>query len=209
MVRADSALEATQAVTALVAGGITTVEITLIVPQALQVIGELRARYDTQVIVGAGTVLDVQAAQECIDAGAQFIVSPACDVEMVKFCNERQVAVFPGALTPTEIVAAWRAGADAVKLFPADALGGAKYLKSLKAPLPQIELMPTGGVTLENVAEFIHAGAFALGVGANLVDVKSLRANKASELTTKAQAFVRAVQTARDGIGEVADAKHS
>ena len=123
------------------------------------------------ILIGAGTVLDAETARMCILEGAQFVVSPALKVPTIEMCHRYGVAVLPGALTPTEIVTAWEAGADVVKIFPASALGGAKYLKSVKAPLPQVEMIPTGGVSLATAAEFLEAGAFALGVGADLVDL--------------------------------------
>jgi len=180
VVRATSASEALAAVEAIRAGGIDILEITLTVPGAVQIIAELTGRIGDEALIGAGTVLDADSAQACIAAGARFIVSPSLDIPTIELCRRLNVAVFPGALTPTEIVTAWRAGANAVKVFPANALGGATYLKSVKAPLPQIELIPTGGVSLKNVADFIEAGAFALGVGADLVDLAALRRGEAS-----------------------------
>ena len=196
VVRASSPEEAIQAVEAIKAGGLPLLEITMTVPGALQVIEELVRRFD-DAIVGAGTVLDADTARACIDAGAQFIVSPALDPETIACCRELDVAVMPGALTPTEVVSAWNAGADLVKVFPAGALGGASYIKSLKAPLPQIELVPTGGVTLANAADFIKAGAAAVGVGADLVDTKAIRAGQPEKITQAARAFIETVSKAR------------
>jgi 2-dehydro-3-deoxyphosphogluconate aldolase / (4S)-4-hydroxy-2-oxoglutarate aldolase len=197
VVRATSANEARAAVEAIRAGGIDILEITLTVPGAVQIIADLTRRIGDDALIGAGTVLDAKSAQACIDAGARFIVSPALDIPTIEICLRRGVAVFPGALTPTEIVTAWKAGAHAVKVFPANALGGASYLKSVKAPLPQIELIPTGGVSLKNVADFIAAGAFALGVGADLVDLAALRRGEANTITEKARQYVAAVAAAR------------
>jgi len=177
VVRASSPEEAVQVVEAIMAGGLPVLEITMTVPGAVQVIKELVKRFD-DAIVGAGTVLDAEAARACIDAGAQFIVSPALNLDTIACCRKLDVAVMPGALTPTEVVSAWNAGADLVKVFPAGALGGASYIKSLKAPLPQIELVPTGGVTLANAGAFIEAGAAAVGVGADLVDTKPIPAGQ-------------------------------
>src|SRR5882724_1758957 len=132
-----------------------------------------------------------------IDAGARFIVSPALNLDTIVCCRELDVAVMPGALTPTEVVSAWNAGADLVKVFPAGALGGASYIKSLKAPLPQIELVPTGGVTLANAGAFIEAGAAAVGVGADLVDTKAIRAGQPEKITQAARAFIEAISNAR------------
>jgi 2-dehydro-3-deoxyphosphogluconate aldolase/(4S)-4-hydroxy-2-oxoglutarate aldolase len=148
-------------------------------------------------LIGAGTVLDSESARACVDAGARFIVSPALDLPTIETCSPLGVPVFAGALTPTEIVTAWRAGANAVKIFPANAVGGATYLKSIKAPLPQIELLPTGGVSLTNAAEFIRAGVLALGVGADLVDLAALRRGEAAAITDKARQYVAAVAAAR------------
>jgi len=197
VVRATSAGEALDAVEAIRAGGIPILEITLTVPGAVKIIAELTGRLGDEALIGAGTVLDAEAAQACIDAGARFIVSPSLDIPTIELCRRLGVPVFPGALTPTEIVTAWKAGADAVKVFPANALGGATYLKSIKAPLPQIELIPTGGVSLKTVADFIAAGAMALGVGADLVDLAALRRGDAASLTAKAREYVAAVNAAR------------
>jgi 2-dehydro-3-deoxyphosphogluconate aldolase/(4S)-4-hydroxy-2-oxoglutarate aldolase len=197
VVRATSADEAFAAVDAIRAGGIPILEITLTVPGAVRMIGDLTRRLGDETLIGAGTVLDAESAQQCIDAGARFIVSPALDVPTIELCRRLGVPVFPGALTPTEILAAWRAGANAVKVFPANAVGGATYLKSLKAPLPHIELLPTGGVNLKTAADFIAAGAFALGVGADLVDLNALRSGQAASITEKARLYVAAVAAAR------------
>ena len=197
VVRASSADEAFAAVEAIRAGGIPILEITLTVPGAVQIIAALTKRLGDEALIGAGTVLDAETAQECIDAGAKFIVSPALDLPTIELCRRLVVPIFAGALTPTEIVTAWKAGANAVKVFPANAVGGATYLKSLKAPLPQIELLPTGGVSLKNAAEFIAAGAFALGVGADLVDLAALRRGDTASITEKARQYVAAVAAAR------------
>ena len=196
VVRATSAGEALEAVEAIRAGGIPILEITLTVPGAVQIINEL-SRTIGDALIGAGTVLDAEAARGCIDAGARFIVSPSLDIPTIELCRHLGVPVFAGALTPTEIVTAWKAGADAVKVFPANAVGGPSYLKSVKAPLPQIRLLPTGGVSLSNAADFIQAGAFALGVGADLVDLGALRRGEAATITEKARQYVAAVAAAR------------
>ena len=186
-----------QAIEAIKAGGIPILEITMTVPRAVSVIERVTASYGDEVIVGAGTVLDAETARACILAGAQFVVSPALDLETVSCCRRYSVAVMPGALTPTEVMQAWTAGADFVKVFPAGALGGASYIKSLKAPLPQIELVPTGGVSLKTAADFIRAGASALGVGADLVDTKALREGRADLITERARQFIEIVRAAR------------
>lgn len=197
VVRASSADEAIQVVEAIRAGGVSLLEITMTVPGAVQVIETLTKKFGDEAIVGAGTVLDAQIANACIAAGATFIVSPALNIETIAFCREHDVVVMPGALTPTEVVTAWNAGADFVKVFPCGAMGGASYIKSLKAPLPQIELVPTGGVTLNTAASFIQAGAAAIGVGADLVDVKAIRAGHPERVTEAARAYVETVRDAR------------
>ena len=197
VVRASSEDEAIVVVDAIKAGGLPVLEITMTVPGAVHVIEELVKRFGDDAIVGAGTVLDPESARACIRAGAQFIVSPALNLETIACCRELDIAVMPGALTPTEIVLAWNAGADLVKVFPAGAMGGASYIKSLKAPLPQIELVPTGGVTLANAAGFIEAGAAAIGVGADLVDISAIRAGQPEKITQAARAFIEAVRKAR------------
>ena len=197
VVRASSAEEAIQVVEAINAGGVPLLEITMTVPGAVAVIEQLAKRFGEKAIVGAGTVLDPENAKACIGAGARFIVSPALNLATISYCREQDVPIMPGALTPTEVLTAWNAGADMVKVFPAGAVGGASYLKSLKAPLPQIELVPTGGVTLATAADFIKAGAAAIGVGADLVDVKAIRAGQPEKVTAAARAYVEAVRAAR------------
>ena len=197
VVRARSADEAMQAIDAIREGGISILEITMTVPGAVGVIEQVSKRYGADALVGAGTVLDGETARACILAGARFVVSPSLNLETIEMCRRYGTAVMPGALTPTEVVQAWSAGADFVKVFPAGALGGASYIKSLKAPLPQIELVPTGGVSLKTAADFIKAGASALGVGADLVDVQAIRDGKQSVITERAREFVRIVREAR------------
>src|SRR6195256_4094716 len=197
VVRAESAAQAMRAVAAILAGGVSVLEVTMTVPGAIGVIEQLTKAFGAEALVGAGTVLDPETADRCIQAGAQFIVSPALNEETIAFCRAQDVAIFPGALTPTEVLRAWNAGADAVKVFPAGAVGGASYLKALKAPLPQIELVPTGGVSLKTAADFIKAGAMALGVGADLVDLKALREGNDGFITARARQFLELVREAR------------
>jgi 2-dehydro-3-deoxyphosphogluconate aldolase/(4S)-4-hydroxy-2-oxoglutarate aldolase len=197
VVRAASSDEALAAVEAIREGGIPVLEITMTVPGAVKIIKDLVLRLGDDALVGAGTVIDSDTARACVDAGASFIVSPALDIPTIETCRILGVPIFPGAMTPTEVLTAWKAGADAVKVFPANAVGGATYLKSLKAPLPQIELIPTGGVSLKNIADFIHAGALAVGVGADLVDVNAIRNGDAASITAKAREYVAAVAAAR------------
>jgi 2-dehydro-3-deoxyphosphogluconate aldolase/(4S)-4-hydroxy-2-oxoglutarate aldolase len=197
VVRATSADEAMRAIDAIREGGVSVLEITMTVPGAVGVIEQLTKKYGSDVLVGAGTVLDAETARACMLSGAQFIVSPALNLETIECCRRYGVAVMPGALTPTEVVQAWTAGADLVKVFPAGALGGASYLKALKAPLPHIEMVPTGGVSLKTAADFIKAGASALGIGADLVDLKAIRDGQASVITERAKQFVQIVREAR------------
>ena len=197
VVRAASADEAMRAVEAIKAGGVSVLEITMTVPGAVGAIEEVARRFAGEVVVGAGTVLDAETARICILAGAEFIVSPSLNLDTIACCRRYGIAVLPGALTPTEVVQAWTAGADFVKVFPAGAMGGASYLKALKAPLPQIELVPTGGVSLKTAADFIKAGASALGVGADLVDVQALRAGDGHVITERARQYVQIVKEAR------------
>jgi 2-dehydro-3-deoxyphosphogluconate aldolase/(4S)-4-hydroxy-2-oxoglutarate aldolase len=198
VIRAASFDEALGVVEAIAAGGVRVFEVTMTVPGAVQLIERLVSEYKGEALIGAGTVLDAAAARDCVNAGAKFIISPALDFETIEFCNQAGIVVMPGALTPTEIVAAWNAGADFVKVFPAGALGGASYLKSLKAPLPHIKLIPTGGVSLSTAADFIKAGASAIGVGADLVDLQALREGNSDLIAEKARQYLEIVRKARE-----------
>lgn len=198
VIRASSADEASRLIEAIRAGGIDIFEITLTIPDAVRLIETISKRFAGAALIGAGTVLTTDEARACIDAGAQFIISPALNFETVAVCREREIAVMPGALTPTEIVAAWNAGADFVKVFPAGALGGASYVKSLKAPLPHVKIIPTGGVSLATAADFLRAGASALGVGADLADLRTLRAGSENEITERARRFAGIVKATRE-----------
>jgi len=200
VVRASSGDEALAAVEAIKAGGLSVLEITMTVPGAVGIIEQVAKRYGDEVLVGAGTVLNAETARDCLAAGAQFIVSPALNLETIAFCRDAGCAIMPGALTPTEVVTAWSAGADMVKVFPCGAMGGASYIKSLKAPLPQIELVPTGGVSLTTAASFIEAGSAAIGVGADLVDIKAIRAGQSEKITETTRAYIEAVRSARAGL---------
>ncbi len=198
VVRASSPREALDAVEAVCRGGIRVVEITMTVPGAMEIIRELIKSGEPDVLVGAGTVLNPESARRCLDAGAQFIVSPGLNLNTIELAQKEGVLVMPGAFSPTEIIAAWDAGADLVKVFPCGNVGGPKYIKALKGPLPQIPLIPTGGVTLENAAEFILAGSEALGIGGELVQNAALRAGKPEIITEAARKFVEIVKKARD-----------
>jgi 2-dehydro-3-deoxyphosphogluconate aldolase/(4S)-4-hydroxy-2-oxoglutarate aldolase len=197
VVRAQSADEAMRAIEAIKEGGISVLEITMTVPGAVRLIEEVARRYESDAIVGAGTVLDAETARACILAGAKFVVSPALNLETIACCRRYSVAVLPGALTPSEVLAAWTAGADFVKVFPAGAMGGASYIKNLKAPFPHIDLVPTGGVSLKTAADFIKAGASALGVGTDLVDTQAIREGNDKLITERARQFVEIVRAAR------------
>jgi 2-dehydro-3-deoxyphosphogluconate aldolase/(4S)-4-hydroxy-2-oxoglutarate aldolase len=193
VLRAESEAQGMALAVAIADGGVTCLEVTMTVPGAVHLIARL-AKERPEILLGAGTVLNVEAAKACLDAGAQFIVSPAFDEKTVSHCRKHEVAVLPGALTPTEIIRAWDAGADVVKIFPASAMGGARYLKSLKAPLPHIEMIPTGGVSLSTAADFLDAGAFALGVGADLVDTKAITGGHPETVTAHARKYLEIVQ---------------
>lgn len=199
VLRASSVGQALALANAIEAGGVSVLEITMTVPGALGVIGRLVQEAGDRILIGAGTVLDPETARACMLAGAEFIVSPSLNLKTIEICQRYGVAVFPGALTPTEIVMAWEAGADVVKVFPCSAVGGAKYLKALKGPLPQIELIPTGGVSLATAHEFLAAGAFALGVGGDLVDAKAIEAGQPEIITENARQYLAIVQQARAG----------
>ena len=197
VLRARSHDEALAIALAVEKGGVPVLEITMTVPGAIDVIRQVIEKCGTRVLVGAGTVLDPESARLCILAGAQFVVSPSLKLSTIEMCHRYAIPVFPGALTPTEVVTAWEAGADAVKVFPCSALGGASYLKALKAPLPQIELIPTGGVSLSTAEQFLAAGAFALGVGGDLIDAAAIAAGKLDQITENARKYTEIVQKFR------------
>lgn len=204
VVRASSVEEANRAVEAICAGGIPVVEITMTVPNAISVIRELVQRRGNDVLIGAGTVTNADQAESCLRAGAQFLVSPGFAVSVLSVARANAKLAIPGALTPTELMNAQDHGARIVKIFPCGNVGGAKYLKSLKAPFPHSSLIPTGGVNAGNAAEFIAAGAFALGVGADLVDAAALREGNLEKITGAARELVTAVATARAARGKKA-----
>jgi 2-dehydro-3-deoxyphosphogluconate aldolase/(4S)-4-hydroxy-2-oxoglutarate aldolase len=180
---------------ALRAGGVDAIEVTFSVPNAPAVIAKLKDQLGDQICLGAGTVRDAGKAADAIDAGARYIVSPSTDFEVIELCNERDVAVAPGAFTPTEVEHAWRNGADCVKLFPAS-VGGIAYLKAVRAPMPDVPIIPTGGVSLENAADWLRAGAVALGVGSKLVLKDALASGDYARITGTAKAFLAAIAEA-------------
>jgi 2-dehydro-3-deoxyphosphogluconate aldolase / (4S)-4-hydroxy-2-oxoglutarate aldolase len=192
VVRASTVDEANRAV----------VEITMTVPNAISVIRELAQRHGGDVLIGAGTVTNAEQAESCVRAGAQFLVSPGLAVSVLSVARVHNRLAIPGALTPTELMNAQEQGAQLVKIFPCGSVGGPKYLKSLKAPFPHAQLIPTGGVNPANAAEFIAAGAYALGVGADLVDAAALREGNLEKITTVAKELVQAVATARPAKAE-------
>ncbi|MCA9175658.1 MAG: bifunctional 4-hydroxy-2-oxoglutarate aldolase/2-dehydro-3-deoxy-phosphogluconate aldolase [Planctomycetales bacterium] len=188
VIRADDGQQLLQVARALLAGGVRVMEVTFTVPRADKVIAEVADALGDQILLGAGTVLDAETARAAILAGAEFIVSPIVSPEVIQLCQRYDKAVMPGALTPTEVVQAWELGADIVKVFPADAMGPG-YLKALHGPLPQVLLMPTGGVGLDNAAAYRAAGACALGVGSTLVSNQEVREQQFERIEAKARAF--------------------
>lgn len=203
IMRAASPDNLLSAAEALRAGGVLAIEVTLTTPGALTVIEQAVQKFRSEVVFGAGTVLDPESARAAIQAGAQFIVCPTLNLRTIELCKRYSVPVMPGAYTPTEVLTAWEAGADLVKLFPAD-IGGPAYLKAIKAPLPQVSLAPTGGVDVHNAGEFIRAGADALGVGSALINHTLLEMGDWTAITEQARRFRAAVDAAR----QQADPRH-
>jgi 2-dehydro-3-deoxyphosphogluconate aldolase/(4S)-4-hydroxy-2-oxoglutarate aldolase len=191
VVRAPSAAAAVTLAEAVIAGGLPVLEVALTVPDAPRVIGQLADACGDEVLIGAGSVLDLAAARDCIAAGARFIVSPALKPDLIAQCHKQGIAVIPGALTPTEVAQAWAAGADLVKVFPVSALGGAGYIRALKAPMPHLDLMPTGGVTLASLPEYFAAGAAAVGAGSELAG------GSRPQVAAAARAWLDAARAAR------------
>ncbi len=197
VIRVSSEREAHIAAEAVCKGGIPLIEITMTCPGAINVIRHLTKTGDSEILIGAGTVLNAEDARRCLDAGAQFLVSPGFNRATVEFAARESKLIMAGALTPTEIIEAWSAGSDLVKVFPCGQVGGAKYIKALKGPLPQIPLVPTGGVNLSTAAEFIEAGAAALGIGGELIQPEALKSNKPELIVEIARKFLEIVSTAR------------
>jgi 2-dehydro-3-deoxyphosphogluconate aldolase/(4S)-4-hydroxy-2-oxoglutarate aldolase len=200
VVRASSVEEANRAVEAICAGGIPAVEITMTVPNAVSVIRELAQQRGKDVLIGAGTVINAAQAESCILAGAHFLVSPGLSLTVLAEAKNHSILAIPGALTPTELMTAQEHGATLLKIFPCGNVGGPKYLKSLKGPFPKAMLIPTGGVNATNAADFITAGAFALGVGADLVDATALREGNLQKISDAARELVNAVSSARSAL---------
>jgi len=197
IVRVSNSGDAFKAVEAVVAGGVSVVEITMGVPNALRVMEQVVEQFGERVLLGAGTVLDSETCRAALLAGAEFIVTPSLDVRVIGTSRRYSKACIPGALTPTEIVTAWQAGADMVKVFPCGPVGGPNYLRSLRGPLPQIDFVPTGGVDLETTPDYIRAGAAAVAVGGELISRKALQEGQMEVITANARKFVEAVRSAR------------
>ena len=197
VVRTHSAEGAIKAIEAIYRGGIRSAEITMTVPGAVKALEKIADKFGDQIVLGAGTVLDPETARICMLAGAQFFVTPSLNLATIEMAKRYSKVILPGALTPTEVLTAWQAGADAVKIFPASAVGGPKYIKSLKAPFPQIEMIPTGGVNLETAPEFLRAGACAVAVGGELIDHKTIDEGRFSVFEERARHFLEVIGKAR------------
>ncbi len=197
VIRAGSSAQALSIVEALIEGGIRTLEITMTVPDALAAIAAVAERFGSDVLLGAGTVTTRAMAEGALDAGAEFLVTPALVPEVIETASAHRTAVLPGALTPTEVLTAWTAGADIVKIFPASAVGGPAYVRALKGPFPAIPLCPTGGVNLQTIGEFVKAGADAVGVGGELVSRAAIARGDFGEITSLARQYVAALDAAR------------
>jgi 2-dehydro-3-deoxyphosphogluconate aldolase/(4S)-4-hydroxy-2-oxoglutarate aldolase len=196
VIRSPSSDQIVDVATALYEGGIDVLEVTFTVPDVLVTISAVRKRLAGRVLLGAGTVLDAESARAALLAGAEFVVAPTVNVDVIKLCNRYDKLAMPGAFTPTEVLSAWQAGADLVKIFPAE-VGGPAYLKALHGPLPQVRLLPTGGVNLQTIANFLHAGAYAVGLGAALVDPKAVASGNMARIQELAAQYVAAVKSAR------------
>ena len=202
IVRAPSPEDAFRAAEAIVAGGIGIAEITMTVPSAMRVMERLAERFGDQVLLGAGTILDPETCRAALLAGAEFIVTPSLDPRVIEVARRYSKPCIPGALTPTEVVTAWQAGADMVMIFPCGPVGGPKYIKALKGPFPHIDFVPTGGVNLETTPEFIKAGAAAVAVGGELVSLEALLHGDLNLITENARKFVEAVRAARQALAK-------
>jgi len=197
IVRTSSTESAVKAVEAIYAGGIRAAEITMTVPGAVKALEKVADRFGDKIVLGAGTVLDPETARICMLAGAEFFVTPTLKLSTLEMAQRYSKAILPGAMTPTEILTAWEHGADFVKVFPCGNLGGAKYIKAVKAPLPQVELIPVGGVSLETTADFLKAGAAAVAVGSDIVDGKTIKEGKFEVFEERARKYLEVVRAAR------------
>ena len=198
VLRARTAAQAHAVVQAMIAGGVTVVEVTMTVPGAIELLKELKQEYGSRLLLGSGTVTTASEAQSTINAGAEFVVSPSLHPEVIEVTRSNGKLSIPGALTPTEVITAHRAGAEYVKIFPCSAMGGASYLKSLLAPFPFLKLIPTGGVTLETARTFVQAGARALGVGNDLVNLAAIDAGQPEKITETARAYLKVIADLRE-----------
>jgi 2-dehydro-3-deoxyphosphogluconate aldolase/(4S)-4-hydroxy-2-oxoglutarate aldolase len=199
IVRTPSPEDAFRAAEAILSSGIGIAEITMTVPDACKVMERVAKHFGDQVLLGAGTVLDEETCESAIAAGAEFIVTPSLELPVIETAKRLKKACIPGALTPTEVLAAWRAGADMVKIFPCGPAGGPNYIKALRGPFPYIDYVPTGGVTLETAPDYFRAGAAAVAVGGELVDLKALRAGNLDVIISNAQKFMEGVRVGRSG----------
>jgi 2-dehydro-3-deoxyphosphogluconate aldolase/(4S)-4-hydroxy-2-oxoglutarate aldolase len=197
VVRTPTPESALKAIEAIYEGGIRAAEVTMTVPGAVKVLEKLADQFGDRMVLGAGTVLDPETCRTCMLAGAEFFVTPALNVKTIEMAHRYSKPICPGALTPTEVLTAWDAGADIVKIFPCDNVGGAKYIKALKGPFPQIEMIPTGGVSLATAGDFLKAGACAVAVGGELVDAKTIKEGKYEVFTERARQFLEVVAKAR------------
>jgi 2-dehydro-3-deoxyphosphogluconate aldolase / (4S)-4-hydroxy-2-oxoglutarate aldolase len=197
IVRVNSAEAAVRSVEAIHEGGIPVAEITMTVPGARKALEAVAAKFGSRILLGAGTVLDPETARISMLSGAEFFVTPALRVSVIEMAHRYDKAIMPGALTPTEVLTAWESGADVVKVFPCGNIGGAKYIKALKGPLPQVEMAPTGGVNLETIGDFLKAGACACGVGGELVDAATIQQGKYEVFAERARQYLDAVKRAR------------
>lgn len=198
VVRTTSAETAIKAIEAIYRGGIRSAEITMTVPGAIKALEKVADLFGDKIVLGAGTVLDPETARICMLAGAQFFVTPSLKISTIEMANRYSKVICPGALTPTEVLTAWEAGADIVKVFPCGNVGGPKYIKALKGPFPHIEMVPTGGVNLETAGEFLKAGACAVAVGGELVDAKLIKEGKYDEIEARARQYLAVIQKARE-----------
>ena len=197
IIRVNSAEAAIRSIEAVYEGGIRSAEITMTTPGAIKALEKLADAFGDKMILGAGTVLDPETARATILAGARFLVTPALKVATIEMARRYSIVICPGALTPTEILTAWEAGGDFVKVFPCANMGGAKYIKAVKAPLPHVLMIPTGGVNLETIGDFLQAGASAVAVGGELIDNETIKAGKYEVFTERAKQFLAAVKKAR------------
>jgi 2-dehydro-3-deoxyphosphogluconate aldolase/(4S)-4-hydroxy-2-oxoglutarate aldolase len=197
VVRTTSAESAIKAIEAIYRGGVRSAEITMTVPGAVKALEKIADQFGDRIMLGAGTVLDPETARICMLAGAQFFVTPSLNLQTIEMAKRYSKVICPGALTPTEVVTAWQAGADVVKVFPADAVGGPKYIKALKGPFPQIKTVPTGGVNLETAGEFLKAGASAVAVGGELVNAKLIKEGRYDRIEELAREYLAVIAKAR------------